>query len=60
MAKYYYNGVLLPEIPSEAIDSYSYFVIVHEKSVELDIDIKHLYASNSKMYKNNFNYSYDH
>ena len=51
MAKYYYNGVLLPEIPSEAIDSYSYFVIVHEKSVELDIDIKHLYASNSKMYK---------
>lgn len=30
MAKYYYNGVLLPEIPADAISEYPYAVIVED------------------------------
>ena len=45
MAKYYYNGVLLPKIPAADYDSYSYIMILQNSSGNV-----YIYATNSKPY----------
>ena len=45
MAKYYYNGVLLPEIPGADYDGYTYKMILRTASGNV-----YIYATNSKPY----------